>query len=105
MKKAERAKQKELVNANKTNRIMTQTEEFGLKTTKCTSTKNVFDNIGRGYLVYVHNSYTSKQIDLKHESPDFEEAIYTEIQLNNNEALLCACLYNMQGESEAMKTM
>ena len=46
--------------------------------------KNVFDNIGWGSLVYVHNSYTSKQVDLKIESPDFEEAIYTEIKLNNN---------------------
>ena len=45
--------------------------------------------------MYVHNSYTSKQVDLKLETttPNFEEAIYIEIKLNNTETLLCACLY------------
>ena len=70
-------------------------EEFDLKYYEMYAHKNVFDNIGRGSLVYVHNSYTSKQIDLKLETPtpNFEEAIYIEIKLNNTETLLCACLY------------
>ena len=70
-------------------------EEFGQKNYEMYAHKGVFDNIGQGSLVYVHNSYTSKQVDLKLETPtpNFEEAIYIEIKLNNTKTLLCACLY------------
>ena len=70
-------------------------EEFGLNSYEMYAHKNVSDNIGRGSLVYVHNSYISKQVDLKLETPtpNFEEAIYIEIKLNDTETLLCACLY------------
>ena len=46
-------------------------EEFGLKNYEMYAHRNVSDNIGRGSLVYVHNSLTSKQVDLKMEAQNF----------------------------------
>ena len=94
--------------------------EFGLKNYEMYAHKNVSDNIGRGSLLYVHNSHISKQVDLKTEhfeeaffveskqvdlkTGHFEEAIFVEIKINKSETLLCACMYRRGESSEENNT-
>ena len=59
---------------------------------------NVEKNTGRGTIIYIRKSIKYKQIDMKIENKEFQEAIFAEITLNNLDKLLCACFYR-KGES------
>ena len=47
--------------------------------------------------MYIHKSIKYKQIDMKIEKKEFQEAIFAEITLNNLDKLLCACFYRRGG--------
>ena len=72
-------------------------EEFFLENYEMIPHPNVANNIGRGSVLYIHKSilYTDIKFDI---DPEFEEGIYVEIKLKNNDSLLCANIYR-RGES------
>ena len=61
---------------------------------------NVLNNMGRGTILYVSNTLNYKQLHLFQGDEEFEEAVYIEIKLQNNDKLLCSCMYR-RGETWA----
>ena len=53
---------------------------------------NVLNNMGRGTILYVSNTLNHKQLHLFQGDEEFEEAVYIEIKLQNNDKLLCSCM-------------
>ena len=48
--------------------------------------------------MYIHKNINYKQIEIKINDEQFQEAIFTEIKLKVIDKLLCACMYR-RGES------
>ena len=57
---------------------------------------NIESNTGRGSILYIHKSLLCKQVHLSDSS--FEESVLAEINLKNNDKLLCGLFYR-RGES------
>ena len=71
-------------------------EEFNLDNYDMLAHPNVEKNIGRGSILYIHKSLINKPVNLSDSS--VEESILAEINLRNNDKLLCGLFYR-RGES------
>ena len=58
-------------------------EEFGMEGYEMIVHPNVEQNTGRGSIMYIHKSIKYKQINMKIENKEFQEAIFAEIALNS----------------------
>ena len=61
---------------------------------------NVPNNTGRGTIIYFSNTLNYKQLQLFQGDEEFEEAVYIEVKLQNNDKLRCSFMYRM-GETPA----
>ena len=59
--------------------------------------KNITTNIGRGILLYVHKQLQAKEVEMKTE---FQEALFVEINLNEQDKLLVGCIYRSESGTE-----
>ena len=73
-------------------------EEFSITNYEMIAHPNVEKNSGRRTIMYIHKNINYKQIEIKINDEQFQEAIFTEIKLKGNDKLLCACMYR-RGES------
>ena len=72
-------------------------EEFNLKNYDMLAHPNIDKNTGRGSILYIHKSLNCKPLIIDEDS-NFEESIFAEINLKNNETLICGLFYR-RGES------
>ena len=75
-------------------------EEFIIEGYEMVAHPNVLNNTGRGTIIYVSNTLNYKQLQLFQGDEEFEEAVYIEVKLQNNDKLLCSCMYR-RGETPA----
>ena len=68
-------------------------EEFALNGYEMITHSNVDANTGRGSIIYIKNNITYKQINIDINGSQFEESLFIEVPLKNNDKLLCGCLY------------
>ena len=73
-------------------------EEFHITGYEMITDPNVVNNTGRGSLIYLHNSVTSKQVFFPIDGENLSEGVFCEINLKDKEKLLCALFYR-RGES------
>ena len=74
-------------------------EEFHIDGYEVIMHPNISKNMGRGSLLYIHNSISYKQVLIDLGGQEFKEGLYAEIKLNSHDSLLCACIYR-RGESD-----
>ena len=74
-------------------------EEFHIDGYEVIMHPNISKNMGRGSLLYIHNSISYKQVLIDSGGQEFQEGLYAEIKLNSHDSLLCACIYR-RGESD-----
>ena len=60
----------------------------------------LLNNTGRGTILYVSNTLNYKQLHSFQGDEEFEEAVYIEVKLQNNDKLLCSWMYR-RGETSA----
>ena len=77
-------------------------EEFHLENYDMMAHPNVENNTGRGSILYIHKSLNSKPVKVSDRC--FEENILAEINLKNNDKLLCGLFYR-RGESSSENNM
>ena len=75
-------------------------DEFSITNYEMIAHPNVEKNSGRGTIMYIHKNINYKQIEIKINDEQFQEAIFTEIKLKGNDKLLCACMYRRCESSE-----
>ena len=73
-------------------------EEFHITGYEMITDPNVVNNTGRGSLIYLHNSLTSKQVFFPIDGENFSKGVFCEINFKDKEKLLCALFYR-RGES------
>ena len=78
-------------------------EEFNLQNYDMLAHPNIENNTGRGSILYIHKSLNCKPLH-KENNVDFEESILAEINLKNNDTLLCGVFYR-RGESSEENNM
>lgn len=62
-------------------------EEFEIEGFDMLPHPNVINNVGRGSILYVHKSLNCKPIDFNDLNPVFDEHVFAEINLANNNKL------------------
>ena len=68
-------------------------EEFEIEGFDMLPHPNVISNVGRGSILYVHKSLNGKPVDFNELDSVFEEQVFAEINLTNNDKLLAGVMY------------
>ena len=66
-------------------------EEFTLNNYEIVAHTSISANKGRGTILYIRKGINYKQIDVQYKGHEFQESVYVEISLADNNTLLCAC--------------
>ena len=74
-------------------------EEFAMDGYEMVAHESISDNRGRGTILYIRKGINYKQIDVQYNDEKFQESVYVEISLADNDTLLCACMYR-RGETD-----
>ena len=74
-------------------------EEFAMDGYEMVAHESISDNRGRGTILYIRKGINYKQIDVQYNGEKFQESVYVEISLADNDTLLCACMYR-RGETD-----
>ena len=60
-------------------------EEFALDGYKMVAHESISDNRGRGTILYIRKGLNYKQIDVQYKGDKFQESVYVEISLADND--------------------
>ena len=73
-------------------------EECTLNNYEMVAHTSISASKGRGTILYIRKGINYKQIDVLYKGHEFQESVYVEISLADNNTLLCACMYR-RGET------